>query len=168
MRRKGLIGKDEFKNARSGGARNIVRKYAGVIEGRETVVSPKTRLIPGRLRKALKERRGKLIVPKVEGTVSTSIKRVGKKGAKKIVITRSRRTANGQLVHETVTTPNLEIPKLPKGKVYRVVATNWGRQSARYFSNEKSLNEFLDFYDNSREWLDISIANLPKSFTDDE
>lgn len=167
LRKKGLIGQDEFKNSSSGGARSIVKKYAGVIEGRDTVVTPKTKLIPSRYRKALKQRRGKLVVPKVDGTITTTIKRVGKKGEKRLSITRTRRTARGNIEHDEVAIPNVEIPSLAKGKVYRISGKNWGRSYSRYFANQKSLNEFLAFYDSGREWLDISMSKLPRGFSDD-
>lgn len=173
LRRKKLIGKDEFKNPLSGSARKIVRKYAGVIEGRDTVVTPKTRLIPKRLRKALKERHGRLVVPKVEGTVSTVVKRIPAKGRGKkreaayTTIERTVRKRSGELERQTVETPTIEISGLPKGKVYKVSGRNWGRGFLRQFANKKSLDEFLAFYDNGQEWLDISIGNLTRGFKDD-
>lgn len=167
LRKKGLIGKGEFSNPKSGGARNIVRKYAGVIEGRDTVVTPKTKLIPKRYRKALKERRGKLVVPKVDGTITTTVKTVGRKGNRRLAVTRTRRTSRGNIEHDEVAIPSIEISGLQKGKVYRISGKNWGRSYSRYFANKKTLDEFLAFYDSGREWLDISQSKLPRGFQDD-
>lgn len=173
LRRKGLIGNKEYRQAKpTKAARKLVRRYQDVIEGNATVVTPKTRLIPAHMRKALKERNGKLVVPKVAGTVSTNIvrtrRRVGKKMVHGIEIRRTRKSTSGKLIRELVATPMGEIPPLKPGTVYRVTMKNWGKERARYFSTNKAMTEFLDFYDNRLDsYADIAVVKLPKAFSDD-
>lgn len=173
LRKKGLIGKDEFKGKKpTKGARNVVKKYADVIEGRSTVVKPSTRLIPSRLRKQGRERRGRLVVPKTRGTVSTRVKRIRVSGNRKLkikphyrtVIERTRRV-RGKLTHEIVNISVETIQPLTEGKVYRVSIKNGnGHEWSTHIATEEALKDFLERYDTAREWFDISIVDLPDSF----
>lgn len=162
LRKAGIIGRTEFRGKPSGRAYGIIRKYRDVVEGTAVAVKPKTRFIPKQLKKAYKERRGLLIIPKTRDTISTSVTR-SKKG--QVEIKRTRRTPRG-LIREEVTTPSREIPPLPPGKVYRARMLNWGSESNRYFAAQKSLNDFLNYYDNIQHWMDISITDLPPAFAD--
>lgn len=160
LRQKGLIGRTEFRGKPSGSAYKLIRKYADVIEGRATVVKPSTRLIPKHLRKQAKERRGRLVIPKVEGTVSTVIKRT-KKGP---VIIRKRRRAGGETVVEKVAWPLGALPILAPGEVYRVTMPNW--RTSKYFGSEKTLDEFIGFSSSLSEFADIAVVELPSQFRD--
>lgn len=160
LRKKGLIRRDEFKGKLGGSASRVIAKYKDVLEGRAVVVKPSSRLIPKRIRKALKERHGRVVVPKVNGRISTT---VGQRG----IIRRTRRGAGGELIRETVATPQIEIPKLPPNKVYRVsIRNSSGHQWSTYYRNQKLLDNFLEQYDNAREWFDISVVDLPAAFKD--
>lgn len=153
LRDKGLIGKNAYKGKPSGGAYRVINKYSDVIEGRAVVVKPKTKLIPKHMRRAFRETHGRLIVPKPNGTISTTVTR--KKG--KTVVERTRINEFGVKERERVETP-LAVPTLREGEIFRISMPNW--RSARYVVSEELLEEELNRYRYLREWIDIAAVPL--------
>lgn len=170
LRRKGLIGAKEYRGKPGGGAYKLIRKYRDVIEGRATVVKPKTRLIPKQIKTAFKERRGRLVVPKVEGTVATTVERV-KTGKHQYTtkIMRSRRVPGRGIIREQVLDVSRDLPELKLGQVYRITMPNW--QSAKFAFSEQELNDYIGKSSNLRIWADITVIDrdqLDEIYGDDD
>jgi hypothetical protein len=168
LRKAGLIGRGEFRGKKPGGsAYKLIRKYQDVIRGEAIAVKPSTRLIPKALRKTHKARRGLLVIPKPQGTISSKITRA--KGG--VEIRRTRRTPKGLKRDIVISADNIPA-EIPAGKRFRLTMPNWGGESARYFETPQQLQQFLGEYKKRQnrfeEFVDLSITDLDEAYDDDD
>lgn len=157
LRKAGLIGPTEYRGKVGGGGYRLLNKYRDVIEGRAVAVKPSTKLIPKQVRAAYKGRKGKLVIPKVPGTVSTSVERIKSGDTWRVKVSRSRRVPERGIIREEVLDVSREWPPLKPGQMYRVTMPNW--RDAYNFFDQDTLEEFMDHSANLRIWADVSVVD---------